>query len=1240
MFRRYPYWIWLMISILLWCLAGYRYYAHTHALLPQQMARTIGNDISQREEALDKLLKNKDLLNRMFADSLTGNDMNFLQKQPYYVFAYDNDTLSFWNSNIVLSDCKTVGKGPFTLLHHPGGIALQQCITLGSQHRLTILFPIVVQYSLENDYLKSHYAAADYIPISTQVLTDPAAGSFEVHTADGKILMYLQFHKQDIQHWVPDAVMIWLIIAAIVFSVSWLQLIIIRLVRLRSPLWGFLVTFLILAALRILIYITGFPLGLQNLKFFSPSLYASSMLLPSLGDMLLNALCVLWLVIFIVRHVHYRRADVHIYSKPLRIFLIILLAALMVGYSFGFLNVIRSLVLDSNMSFDLSHFYSINGFTIIGLFTISLITAVSCTIIYLLNIRLNLLLHNKWLKYLLLVVVGALFLIPCVRLHEDFYYFLVLWILLFVVLLDIKALSPVSDLLAPHMVFWAIFVCIFCTAVLYYFNHIKERETRKIFADQRVTPVPDDIITEYAFINTGIKIEGDKIIKSFLKKPSAAARKQVNEHIDLTYLVGQLNKYQEHIYVFDRYGHSLYNRDTLTYNDLAEQVNEATVTMANALYYKEYEKNSHNYIAYIPMSDDSTDERTGYIFIDLALKQAPTETVYPELLQPTGIKSNPTTAEYSYAIYENGKLVSHTNDYPFPDFLKADTLKQQRYVFYNRNSSSELWYRYNKNRTIIVVHNHNAVIETITLFSYIFGIEISIAVLLMLYQLCLAYFQESSFSRKFTKLTLRQRIHFSMLGVVLVSFTIIGIVTIAFFRNQYETTNITKLESAMQVVEESMQDYMKANKGLANGNTFDTTSRSKRFNAFITNLAADQKIDINLFNTGGSLEVTSQDDIYDKALLARIIRPDAYYQLNNLGRSLLIQNEKIGTLSYLSCYVPLHDEYGTRFGYINVPFFSSEKDLNFQISNIVVTLINLYAFIFLLSSLFTVFISRWLTRTLNIVISQFSRLNLQRNERIQWPYDDEIGLLVKEYNKMVKKVEENAALLAQSERESAWREMARQVAHEIKNPLTPMKLNIQYLQQALSGNHPNARELVERVSVSLVEQIDNLSYIASEFSNFAKMPEARPEEIDLNSLLDTALELYLNDKEVQVSLRKSTDLLNVYADRSQLLRVFNNLLQNAKQAIPSDREGIIQVSVEKKENNALISVKDNGEGIPEEMVHKIFQPYFTTKSSGTGLGLAMTRKIIEFWRGKIWFETEEGEGTTFFIELPLHEQSL
>ena len=439
----------------------------------------------------------------------------------------------------------------------------------------------------------------------------------------------------------------------------------------------------------------------------------------------------------------------------------------------------------------------------------------------------------------------------------------------------------------------------------------------------------------------------------------------------------------------------------------------------------------------------------------------------------------------------------------------------------------------------------------------------------------------------------------------------------------------------MQLAKQSVQDDLKREQAYLSNTTFDTVTRSSKFKSFITLIANGQKIDLNIFNNKGVLVNTSEDDIYEKGLISRIMRPDAYFQLNDQGKSILIQDENIAGLPYLSAYLPLRDDQGITMGYINVPFFSSQKDLNFQISNIVVTLINLYAFIFLISSLITVLITRWITGSFNVIIKQFGMLNLQRNERILWPYDDEIGLLVSEYNKMVNKVEANAALLAQSERESAWREMARQVAHEIKNPLTPMKLNIQFLQQAMKNDNPNIKELTDKVSGSIIEQIDNLSYIASEFSNFAKMPEARPEELELSDLLNLAVKLYLDDAHIKVAVNANSEKLLVYSDRSQLLRVFTNLLENAIQSIPAGKTGNIVVSIKSENNDVVVSITDNGTGINEDVAQKIFQPYFTTKSSGTGLGLAMTKKIIEFWKGEIWFETKEGEGTTFYILLPL-----
>ena len=785
------------------------------------------------------------------------------------------------------------------------------------------------------------------------------------------------------------------------------------------------------------------------------------------------------------------------------------------------------------------------------------------------------------------------------------------------------------------MIFWAVFICLFCTGVLQYFNQIKEHEARLAFVE-RQTPHRDDIM-EYAFDKIASNLEKDKTLKTFFYKPSQAARRTIDQHLETQYLVGPIGKYQVKIYLFDEKRNELFNKDTTDYYSLWVKKNESSATVSPYLFYKESILDRHYYLSYIPVYNDTTNRLTGYVIMDLDLKKqaAADKSVYPELLQPSSNKVNTEEAEYAYAIYINDKLITQTNDFPFTIELKPDSLKENESKFYSNNMVSELHFKTADKRTIVAVHYHNEIIETITLFSYLFGTQVLIALVILLYQLYLSYFTGAFSSGKYIKLTLRRRVHFSMLAVVLISFLIIGSVTVVFFTNQYRTSNSNKLQTAMQVAKQSVQDYLKREDAYDTDYMFGSVSRSTRFKLFLTNVANTEKIDINVFDDRGILYASSQDDIYDKGLISRVIRPDAFYQLNYLGKSIVKQNEKVGGLSYLSGYEPLRDEHGLTLGYINVPMFSSERDLNFQISNIVVTLINLYAFIFLLSSIITVFITRFITRTFNIIIKQFGRINLQRNERIVWPYDDEIGLLVSEYNKMVNKVEENAALLAQSERESAWREMARQVAHEIKNPLTPMKLNIQYLQQSVKNNNPNIKELTDRVSASIIEQIDNLSYIASEFSNFAKMPEARTEELELTELLNKAVELYLNDKQIKVTICETPEKLYLFSDRSQMLRVFTNLLENAKQAIPENRAGHIEVSIKKEEGDVIIAIKDNGAGISDEVVNKIFQPYFTTKSSGTGLGLAMTKKIIEFWKGTIWFETEEAIGTTFYIRLPL-----
>src|SRR5690606_6127984 len=234
----------------------------------------------------------------------------------------------------------------------------------------------------------------------------------------------------------------------------------------------------------------------------------------------------------------------------------------------------------------------------------------------------------------------------------------------------------------------------------------------------------------------------------------------------------------------------------------------------------------------------------------------------------------------------------------------------------------------------------------------------------------------------------------------------------------------------------------------------------------------------------------------------------------------------------------------------------------------------------------------------------------------------------------IEELELAAQQLAQSERESAWRDMAKQVAHEIKNPLTPMKLTVQHLVRSFDPTDPTAVERLHKVSNSLIEQIDTLTQIANEFANFAKMPKPTFQQVDLTNLIEVATNIYKESSEVDIQVNVQSPLV-IQGDKEQLLRVFNNLIKNAIQSIENSNLGLIQIVSTVSNGEINIAITDNGSGMDEETKQKIFTPYFTTKSTGSGIGLAMVRQIIQNHGGTITFESQQGIGTTFTITLPM-----
>ena len=394
--------------------------------------------------------------------------------------------------------------------------------------------------------------------------------------------------------------------------------------------------------------------------------------------------------------------------------------------------------------------------------------------------------------------------------------------------------------------------------------------------------------------------------------------------------------------------------------------------------------------------------------------------------------------------------------------------------------------------------------------------------------------------------------------------------------------------------------------------------------------------DFNLYDKNGRLIYSTQPKIFDKEIISRLMNRSAFDQLKNYQANGFIHDEKIGLLEYTSAYETIMNKDNKVAAYINLPYFARQNELKKEISGFLVTLINIYVLLFGIAIVITFIISNRLVKPLNLIQQKLARVKLDSsNDLLEWEGGDEIGSLVNEYNKMVNKLAKSADALAQSERETAWREMAKQVAHEIKNPLTPMKLSMQHLARAWKEKNSNFENIFEKVSRTMIEQIDSLSRIATEFSNFAKMPKGNFEKIDLIKSIQSNIDLYSEVRNVDFEFNKSNIDAEaiVNGDWEQTLRAFGNLIKNAVQAIPENQQGLITIHLTKEHKQFYISITDNGKGITEEAKQKIFTPNFTTKSGGTGLGLAMVKSIVENMQGKISFESEYGKGTTFKIEL-------
>jgi signal transduction histidine kinase len=462
-----------------------------------------------------------------------------------------------------------------------------------------------------------------------------------------------------------------------------------------------------------------------------------------------------------------------------------------------------------------------------------------------------------------------------------------------------------------------------------------------------------------------------------------------------------------------------------------------------------------------------------------------------------------------------------------------------------------------------------------------------------------------------------------MASIILASISIIQ------FKNEARVYHQERLESKEDEVKEHINYVLSTT-------TYPLTAVNLPliFKDKIHELAQNHGIEINIYTLDGRLLKSSKESFS----VDQIAPPIPKYILKLVRSSIekrFVDIKTIDGLKNRSSYSQIKDDKFKPLGILNLPYIEDDGFYEKELNGFLIRLAQVYSFMLIVAFGLAYFLSTYITKSLKTISDKLSETTLnQKNEKIRVEASSkEINLLIKSYNAMVDELEISAVKLAQSEREEAWREMAKQVAHEIKNPLTPMRLTVQSFQRKFEPNDPEIKQKMKDYSDTLIQQIDTMSAVASAFSNFASMPAQQNEMLNVVEVVELALDIFNEDYLV---FEKEEEEIIAKIDRTQLIRIITNLVKNAIQAIPDQQEiKSISVSVSKSKDNVLIVVKDNGIGIKEDDLNRIFEPKFTTKNSGMGLGLSIIKNIIENYKGNITFETQYGQGTIFRVSLPI-----
>lgn len=1128
---------------------------------------------------------------------------------------YSNGNFVYWtNNSIVLpADASDLNTG----FYDKGNAAVEIRKHIAPAYTIIGSILIKYKYPYENTFLKNQYHKS--LPIGSNIYIEK--GNKTDHGAifnkEGEYLFTLKSHNRSSQVLKDTFSLIFFLIAIILILTYGRNLF----SNTKFKIWHFIIFAGSFLLIRFAFQFFIKPDFIYNQSLFNPKHFASSLFFPSLGDVFITVALFSYLIF-----VFYSKVPLPAGNKLTKTGIAIRIALWFVVihfYCLGSLYVFRHLIDDSSFQFEAYKvlrlsIYSFVGYLVFILSFIGLILLIDkATTFFKSAIK---------VKHIVLIVLSTAIV------------FISLWLLIGN---SFDILSYITFLFI--CLFWIInkyfyrirFVSVFVLVAListYTSNYIQRKSFEKRIEESKVIAVglasEQDPVAEVVISDVIFTMHKDSTLKQMLW-PDNFNYNTLFAYIQKEYFEGYLRQYDFQLTLCsptdsllvqtnDEAWYHCYN----FFNNLIQ--NEGFETNIPNLYYLKNNLGLINYLFQIEIELKNNENVS--LFIELLNKPIHEVLGYPELLLKDNNWQNNTRQLDNYAKYSGNRLLTRVGDFPYAFDRSVYGNKESEFAFFQSEGYDHLVYNYNNNSSIVISNQTVVFYNALISFTYIFLFFLIIVIILSL------------IGNRFThiidfNLSIKNRITFSMLAILVVSMIFVGTGTAFYTKVQFENNQNRILSEKIQSVLVEIEHKLSDIHYIEEINVDYLNNLLIKFsNVFYT--------DINMYDLQGNLIATSRNEIFDRQLTSNKINAVAYRELVLNKKARVVHKENIGELEYYSAYVPFISADNKLLAYLNLPYFSKEIELRQELLRVLVAVVNIYAFLFILSIIVAIYMSNRLTEPLRLVQQRIRNIDLSKqNERLNYTGDDEIAELVNEYNRMLDELDLSARLLAKSERESAWREMARQIAHEIKNPLTPMKLSVQLLEKSWNNNDSDFEDRLKRVAQTLIDQIDSLSSIATAFSQFAQMPPIRSEKVNLLQHIQNSGELFEECSNVRLTIdTPKVEEVNVLADKERMVQVFNNLIKNAIQAIPKNKVGEVFIGLKISSESVVVEIRDNGIGIPPDLENHLFEPNFTTKGSGTGLGLAIVKNIIEEFGGAIWFKSKVDEGTSFFVSMPLFKE--